>query len=90
MLVRDSEFVMTTASSSFLYAIMYGKPLLFLIQDELYSLPDNVAYAENVSQKLNKSPIYIEHIEQSQLPDLFDRELKIDEKTYKKSANEYI
>ena len=90
MLVRDSEFVMTTASSSFLYAIMYSKPLLFLIQDELYSLPDNVAYAENVSQKLNKSPIYIEHIEQSQLPDLFDQELKIDEKTYKKSANEYI
>lgn len=90
LLVRDAEFIMTSASTSFLYGVMYLKPIIFIIQDELYKLPKNITYCENTSKKLNKETINIDHIKEDEVSDILIEQMRIDNNCYIKSANSYI
>lgn len=89
-LVRDAEFVITSASTSFLYGVLYLKPILFIYQDELYKYPENITYCRKTSEMLGRRPINIDHIREDDVPIILQNQMYIDKESYLQSANSYI
>ena len=87
LLVRDAEFVISAASTSVLSAVMYWKPILFIIQDAMKdSLRHHIALIEQLSSELNTE---IFDIDNDSFEDLNDH-LAVDEDAYQKCADGYI
>lgn len=62
LLCRDAEFVMTTASMSIMYPILYKKPLLFIYQDELVrTLRSHIEIVVWLSEEMGVKAINIDH-----------------------------
>ena len=89
LLVRDAEFVLTAASTSFLYAITFCKPILFIYQNALSeSLPSHIQFITQLANELHTKPINIDVKEYSK--DLIDGLLTIDKQLYLQIGDKYI
>lgn len=90
LLVRDAKFVMTAASTSFLYAVTYKKPLLFIYQNALEEgLPSHIRFMIALSKEFDKSIINIDEFDYGNTS-LIDEQLKINDVLYQKSAENYV
>lgn len=89
ILVRDAEFVITAASTSFLYAVTYQKPFVFIYNDILNELLEaHISFIYNVSKEFNKQPINIDKFNGEKA--ITDRQLIVEQPCYFKSAKTYI
>lgn len=89
VLVRDAEFVLSAASTSFLYAIMYMKPVLFIYQTALAEgLPSHISFIKTLSEEVGTQPLRIDG-EKIKKEDV-DKLLIINREYYKNIADEYI
>lgn len=90
VLVRDAEFVLSAASTSFLYAVMYKKPILFIYQTALMNgLPTHILFMDKLSKEVGTRPIYIDGEQQMDRTNI-DKLLLVNEEEYQRVANEYI
>ena len=90
MLCRDAEFVITTASMSVMYPILYRKPILFIYQDALIQggLHLHVAAACTLSEEMEVKAINIDHL--SKQKNELDKNMKINSVIYNKKIKEWI
>lgn len=90
LLVRDAEFVLSAASTSFLYAITYQKPILFIYQNALVQeLHSHIIFIDHLCKELNQSPLNIDEFDY-QNKEMIDKRLRLDADSYKACANDYI
>ena len=90
LLVRDAEFVMTAASLSFLYAVVYQKPLLFIYQNALKEgLPSHIRFMDTLCRNFMTEPINIDEFDYTTRK-LIDQRLEKHNEGYLKCANQYI
>lgn len=90
MLARDAEFIITSSSTSFLYAVAYLKPMVFIYNNEMEKkIPFHIAFIQNVCSQFHKTPICID-APGSFSKELVDRQLEVDKACYMRSAREYI
>ena len=88
-LVRDSEFVITAASTSFLYGITYEKPMLFVYQEELVNqLPTHIVFMNTLADELNTKTFCIDSAAYDK--NEIDELLEIDKVRYEKVGKRYI
>lgn len=88
-LVRNAEFVLSAASASFLYAITYNKPILFIYQKALFEgLKCHIDFINVLANELGTRPLYIDGEEISK--EKIDRLLVIHKDKYKKIAEKYV
>ncbi|MFA5316231.1 MAG: hypothetical protein WC369_02270 [Dehalococcoidales bacterium] len=84
-LVFDAKAVLAHASTSINFAVLYGKPIIFLTSNEI----NKTNYArsiENMSRQFNKRPINVDENMNIHLDD----ELRMDEGAYKEYYESYI
>lgn len=87
LLVRDAEFVISAASTSVLAAVMYWKPILFIVQDAIKeTLKHHIALIEQLSSELNAKVLDIDEDSFEEMREY----LAIDEEAYQRCANGYI
>lgn len=90
LLVRDAEFVLSAASTSFLYAITYQKPILFIYQNALVQeLNSHIIFINHLCKELNQSPVNIDEFDY-QDKEMIDKRLRVDMDSYRTCANDYI
>lgn len=90
LLCRDAEFVLTCSSMSTMYALMYKKPMVFIVQDSLLDggLESNVQRAEYLA---NKSGCRVINIDSEVIDkELLDKCLNVDTDLYDKVIREWI
>lgn len=87
LLIRDCEFVLSAASTSFLYAVMYKKPIFFLVQNELKKIGGHISFINSISEELSAPIINVdETIDVSNV----SKRMSIDEQKYVEVINKYI
>lgn len=85
-MISQSNFVMTHSSTAIGFAVILGKPIIFLTTDEYLARPEFALGIEDMASWFEKIPINIDH-----LIDLdWDKELAVDEEAYAKYKNCYI
>lgn len=90
LLVRDAEFVLSDISSSFLYAIVYKKPIVFLSQNFIKrEFPFQYRMINMFANEIGKKPINIDEMDYED-KHFMDHKLTINEALYQKSAESYI
>ena len=90
LLVRDAKFVISDISSSFLYSIVYKKPMVLIYQNLIErELPSQRRFINALGNELGKQPINIEELDYED-KHLLDGILTIDKELYQKSAESYI
>lgn len=88
-LVRDAEFVLSAASTSFLYVITYNKPILLIYQKALFDgLKSHINFINVLADELGTSPVYIDGEEITKKK--IDKLLTINSQKYKKIAEKYV
>ena len=85
-LIRDSACVILSASTSLNFAVLYGKPILFVTTDEIRQNYLPLGLVENLSRALEKSPV---NLDEDLAPDL-TRELTVDTEAYREYSATYI
>lgn len=90
LLVRDADFVLTAASTSFLYAVTYSKPMIFIYQNALEeSLPTHIRFIDALGKEFGKKVINIDKFDYTDKSSV-DEQLKINKELYQRSAESYI
>lgn len=92
LLVRDAEFVLTAISTSFMYALVYMKPMIFINQDEVMKkLPQHADAIQQLSVDTGQKEIELEHFNAMEnKKELFDECISIDEKRYIAMGRNYL
>ena len=89
-LCRDAAFVITTASMSVMYPILYRKPILFIYQDALIEggLRIHVVAARTLSEEMGVNAINIDHFSKEKCT--LDKNMNINPVIYDKKIREWI
>jgi hypothetical protein len=85
-LIRDSELVLMHYSASLSFAVLYNKPILFFITDEMEKCAGEVKKIFAHSSELNKKFINIDNIHKIN----WDKELSVDKETYANYKEKYL
>jgi hypothetical protein len=85
-MISQSDFVMTHSSTAISFAVILGKPIIFLMTDEYLARPEFAVDIQYMASWFGKIPINIDH-----LIDLdWDKELTVDEAYYSEYKNAFI
>lgn len=90
MLCRDAEFVISTASQSIMYAVLYRKAILFVSQDALTEggLQSHVIGVHTLAQQFATEVIHLDSYEDDK--ERLDRAMNIPEEIYDSKIKEWI
>jgi hypothetical protein len=86
-LVRGSKAVIGHDSTAIQYAVLFGKPIIFLTTDELSRAYEG-ASIESVAMELGKKPINLDRADLSAVD--WRAELQVDPETYARYRSKYI
>jgi hypothetical protein len=86
-LIRDCQVVICHDSTAIQYAILFGKPIIFLTTDEL-SLTYEGAHIEELAAELGKTPVNLDRADLAAID--WRAEQKVDQDRYADYRNKFI
>ena len=92
LLVRDAEFVLTAVSTSFMYALVYMKPMIFINQNEVIKkLPQHSESIHQLSTDTGQREIELESFNTMEnKKEIFDECISINENRYIEIGRNYV